>query len=128
MVSKNLIWLKDYPQSLKKFSESLRRYSNKTNDNPSVIADDFRKALEIFFQEFFGKSKSLENMKKDYGDYLKIKGMPTELANDFVLLLNCYTTYNNNYAKHHDRTSEKALEYIMYQTGNIIRLIIQLNN
>ena len=32
----------------------------------------------------------------------------------------------NNYAKHHDKTSINVLEYIMYQTGNIIRLLITL--
>ena len=33
----------------------------------------------------------------------------------------------NNYAKHHNKTSKNVLEYIMYQTGNIIRLLITLN-
>ena len=32
----------------------------------------------------------------------------------------------NNYAKHHNKTSRNVLEYIMYQTGNIIRLLITL--
>jgi hypothetical protein len=32
----------------------------------------------------------------------------------------------NSYAKHHDKAGENALEYIMYETGNIIRLLINL--
>lgn len=32
----------------------------------------------------------------------------------------------NGYAKHHDKTELNVLEYLMYQTGNIIRLLITL--
>ena len=70
--------------------------------------------------------KSLENMISDYGSYLKNKGIPKEISNNFEKLLNQYTDFMNNYAKHHDKTSVNVLEYIMYQTGNIIRLLITL--
>ena len=65
-------------------------------------------------------------MKSEYGDYLKEKGVPSELSNNFEKLLDLYTKYINNYAKHHDKTSKNVLEYIMYQTGNLIRLLITL--
>ena len=32
----------------------------------------------------------------------------------------------NNYSKHQDKTSSLVLEYIMYQTGNIMRLLMTL--
>ena len=32
----------------------------------------------------------------------------------------------NGYAKHHDKTELNVLEYLMYQTGNIISLLITL--
>lgn len=41
-------------------------------------------------------------------------------------LLQAYTSFMNNYAKHRDATSNRLLEYLMYQTGNIIRLLITL--
>ncbi len=128
LVSELLVWVQQYPKTHKKYCESLRRYSRKEFENISDVADDFRKVLETFFQEFFNQNKSLENMKKDYGGFLKTKGVPSEMSNDFVTILNCYTNFMNDYAKHHDATSEKVLEYIMYQTGNIIRLLISLNN
>lgn len=99
-------------------------YSNKSEYNISNIADEFRKALESFFQEFFNSKKSLENYKSEYGKYLKDHGVPKEISNNFYIILNLYNTFINNYAKHHDRTSKNVLEYIMYQTGNIIRLLI----
>lgn len=126
LVSEPLTWLQDYPKSKKAFIKALKDYSDKQEDNISNIADEFRKALETFFQEFFDSEKSLENYKSEYGSYLKDKGVPKEIANDFNTILNSYTTFINNYAKHHDKTSENVLEYIMYQTGNIIRLLITL--
>lgn len=124
LVTDVLGWLKEYPISRKKFIDALVEYSNKSEYNISNIADEFRKALESFFQEFFNSKKSLENYKSEYGKYLKDHGVPKEISNNFYIILNLYNTFINNYAKHHDRTSKNVLEYIMYQTGNIIRLLI----
>ena len=128
LVSQPLEWLKGYPLAHKAFAKALKDYSSATEDNASEVADSLRKALETFFQEFFKGNKSLENYKSEYGDYLKSQGVPTELANDFTKLLGTFTDYNNNYAKHHDKASLNVLEYILYQTGNIIRLLITLKN
>ena len=128
LVSDNLRWLSGYPNSEKAWIKALKAYADKSGDNASDVADLFRKALETFFQEFFGGGKVLENYKNQYGIYLKGEGIPTEIANNFETNLQQYTNYMNNYAKHRDATSNKALEYIMYQTGNIIRLLITLKD
>lgn len=125
LVSQQLIWLNDYPKTYKRFSNVLRKYSEKL-DSASNIADDFRKVLETFFQEFFNQKKSLENMKSEYGKYMKTNGVPAEISNNMETLLVAYTNYNNSYAKHHDRTEENVLEFLMYQTGIIIRFLITL--
>ena len=127
LVSEPLEWLKAYPQTRKEWIDALKDYSNLDSNNASDVADKFRKALERFFQEFFNTTKTLENLKSEYGNYMKSKGVPPEISNNLETLQQCYTNFMNNYAKHHDKTSEKLLEYIMYQTGNIIRLIITLN-
>lgn len=126
LVSENLEWLKEYPKSRIAFIKALKDYADQNEQNASDIADKFRKVLENFFQEFFGSEKSLENYKSEYGAYLKKHGVPAEISNNFESILQAYTNYINNYAKHHDRTSLNVLEYIMYQTGNIIRLLITL--
>lgn len=59
---------------------------------------------------------------------MKKKGVPVELSNNFETLLQSYTNFINEYAKHQDKTSKDILEYIMYQTGNLIRLIITLKS
>lgn len=126
LVSQPLEWLNEYPQAKKEWVEALRAYSDATDESASDVADKFRKTLERFFQEFFTKTQSLENLKSEYGKYLKTNGVPAELSNNFETLLQAYTNYMNEYAKHHDKTSKKVLEYIMYQTGNIIRLLVTL--
>ena len=128
LISDTLQWLNNYPATQKAFTKALRGYSESKIDNASEVADNFRKALETFFQEFFKGNKTLENYKSEYGTYLKSKGIPAEISNNFETLLDSYTKFNNNYAKHHDKTTLNVLEYIMYQTGNIIRLLITLNS
>lgn len=126
LVSQPLEWLKGYPLAHRAFIKALKDYSSATEETASEVADSLRKALETFFQEFFNNSKSLENYKSEYGDYLKSHGIPAEIANDFNKLLDSFTNYNNNYAKHHDKSSINVLEYLLYQTGNIIRFLITL--
>ena len=128
LVSDVLIWLKEYPLSHKAFVKALKEYSKLTDDNISTVADLFRKALETFFKEFFDSSKSLENLKSEYGNYMKSKDIPNELRSNFETLLQSYTSFNNGYAKHNDKSSKDALEYIMYQTGSLIRFIITLKD
>ena len=126
LVSQPLEWLTGYPSARIAWVKGLKEYASATNENASDVADKFRKALEAFFQEFFTGNKSLENFKSDYGSYLKSQGIPKEISGNFETLLQSYTQFMNNYAKHRDATSDKVLEYIMYQTGNIIRLLITL--
>ena len=126
LVSEVIDWLNKYPQAERAWSKALRSYSDSNVQDASDVADKFRKSIEAFFQEFFGGSKSLENYKTEYGDYLKQHGVPKQIAGNFETLLQAYTNYINNYAKHRDATSDKVLEYLMYQTGNIMRLLITL--
>lgn len=127
LISQPLHWLTSYPSTLKACIKALKGYADADSDNASEVADKFRKALEAFFQEFFGGNKSLENYKTDYGSFLKDHGVPKEISGNLETLLQAYTNYINNFAKHRDATSDKLLEYLMYQTGNIIRLLCTLS-
>ena len=126
LVTEPLQWLTEYPKTRTAWIKALKAYADATDENASDCADLFRKALEQFFREFFGSKKSLENYKSEYGNLMKNHGIPAELCNSFERVLNQYTTYMNNYAKHGNGTSKIALEYIMYQTGSLIRFLITL--
>ena len=105
LVSAPLDWLKNYPKAETAWSKALRNYSVVTEDTASDVADLLRKALEAFFQEALGGSKSLENYKSEYGTFLKAHNVPAEIANNFITLLDAFTNYNNSFAKHHDKAS-----------------------
>lgn len=124
LVSQPLEWLNDYPKAQIAFIKALREYASASSYNASDVADKLRKALEIFFQEFFEVDKSLENCKALYGRFLKERDVPPEISSNFETLLQAYTNFMNAHAKHHDRTNIHVLEYLLYQTGNIIRLLI----
>lgn len=126
LVSQPLSWLSEYPGAHRAYIKALKEYSEATPENASDVADKFRKVLETFFQEFFACDKTLENCKGLYGEYLKNQNVPSEIRSNFETLLQAYTNFMNGYAKHHDKTALNVLEYIMYQTGNIIRLLITL--
>lgn len=126
LVSQPLAWLCDYPTTRTVYIRALKEYAEATSENASDIADKFRKTLETFMQEFFGCEKTLENCKAEYGTYLKKQGVPKEIASNLESVLQAYSNFMNAYAKHHDRTGVNVLEYIMYQTGNIIRLLTTL--
>lgn len=127
LVSEPLLWLKDYPNARKAWIDALKVYSKHADNNASDVADKFRKSLERFFQEFFKSEKSLENLKSEYGNYLSSKGVPAEIKNVFEKLLDLYAKYMNDNAKHHDKVGKNVLEFIMYQTGNIMRLMITIS-
>lgn len=82
LVSQPLDWLSSYPKAHEAFIKALKDYAEAATDTASEVADKFRKALEAFFQEFFGGNKSLENYKTDYGNYLKAHGIPKEISSN----------------------------------------------
>lgn len=126
LVSQPLSWLSAYPKAYTAYVKALKEYSEATPDNASNIADKFRKTLETFLREFFGNNAPLEKNKVEYGRYLKSRGVPAEITGNMETLLQAYANFMNAYAKHQDATSLNVLEYLMYQTGNIIRLLITL--
>ena len=129
LVSEPLEWLSGYPDSRRAFVKALELYADSTDGNASNVADEFRKALERFFQEFFGqKDITLEKAVRNgvYGNFLKENSVPAEIGNDLHSVMNAYKNFMNNYAKHQDKAKKNVVEYIMYQTGTIIRLLITL--
>ena len=70
----------------------------------------------------------MENNKSTYGKYLKERGVPTQISNNFESLLKLYTSFNNEYAKHNQNTQKNVVESIMYLTGIIMRLLITLKD
>ena len=122
LVSEPLIWLEAYPKAHATFCRALKQYSD--GEHTRDVADNLRKALEEFLQEYLGNDKNLEKNKNEVCKCLGEKGVDAEFCSMIHSLLNTYKTINDKYAKHHDALDEKLLEFILYQTGVFIRMLI----
>lgn len=124
LVSEPLQWLSNYPKTQNTFCRALKQYSN--GEHTRDVADNFRKALEEFLQEYLGNTKNLERNKNEICKHLGSKGVDAEFIGMMQPLLNTYKNINDKYVKHNDAVDEKLLEFIMYQTGVFIRMIISV--
>ena len=122
LVSEPLEWLSKYPSAHKTFVTALKQYNEGTYIRDT--ADNFRKALEEFLKEFFQNTKNLDNNIKEVGKFLKEKGAENEITSILSGLFNAYNMLNNKIAKHNDKVDARFLEFLMYQTGLFIRMLI----
>lgn len=124
LVSEPLRWLESYPKAHSTFCRALKQYAD--GEHTRDVADNLRKALEEFLQEYLENNKNLETNKNEVCKFLGEKGVDAEFCSMLHSLLNTYKTINDKYAKHHDALDKKLLEFIMYQTGVFIRMLISV--
>lgn len=122
LVSEPLVWLKSYPNAHKTFIIALKQYSD--GEYIRDTADNLRKALEAFLQEFLGNSKNLETNKSEICKYLGTQKVDSGIAGLFHPLINAYKSVNDSLVKHNDAIDKKLLEFLLYQTGLLIRMVI----
>lgn len=126
LISEPLEWLKDYPLAHKTYVTALKQYSEGIYIRD--VADNLRKALEAFLQEFLGNAKNLETNKNEICKYLGSQGVDAGISGLFQPLINAYKNINDRMAKHNDAVDEKLLEFLLYQTGVLIRMVISVKN
>ncbi|MCR4953190.1 MAG: hypothetical protein K6A43_03865, partial [Treponema sp.] len=126
LVSEPLEWLKDYPQTQKTYVIALKQYSDGIYIRD--VADNLRKTLESFFQEFLGNKKNLANNINEVFKFLGAHNAEPELSGSIKDLLSKYDTLNNKIAKHNDKVDARYLEFLLYQTGIFIRMLITVKN
>lgn len=124
LISEPLEWLNSYPNTYPLYVKTLKDYAD--DETPRDIADNLRKTLEMFLQEFFNNQKNLDKNISEAGKYLDEKNVDKDLKALFTTLLSNYNQANNSIAKHHDRIHKNMLEFVLYQTGTFIRTLIQL--
>lgn len=122
LVSEPLEWLSDYPKAHKTFVIALKQYSEGIYIRD--VADNLRKALEAFLQEFLENDKNLENNKTEICRYLGGQGVDPGISGLFQPLINAYKNINDRIAKHNDAVDAKLLEFLLYQTGLLIRMVL----
>lgn len=122
LVSEPLDWLNEYPNARKTFTIALQQYSN--GQYIRDVADNLRKAFEEFLKEFFDNNNDLNKNKKEVETYLKEQNAAPQLITMLVSLISHYYLLNNEVAKHNDKLDARYLEFLVYQTGVFIRMLI----
>lgn len=126
LISEPLDWLKDYPLAHKTYIIALKQYADGIYIRD--VADNLRKTLEAFLQEFLKNTKNLETNKNEICRYLGEQGVDGGIAGLFQPLVNAYKNINDKIAKHNDAVDAKLLEFLLYQTGILIRMVLSVKH
>jgi len=126
VVNDVLDWLISYPNVQKSFKSALEKYQDKIYQRNLI--DDLRLSLELLLKQILNNEARLEKQKIFLGEYLKQKNVPKELNNMYWKLIDYYTKYQNNYAKHDDKVDSSEIEFIIYLTGIFIRFLMTLED
>jgi len=124
LVNDILNWLIDYPRARKNLISALEKYDAK---NIKECLNLLYSSLEDFLQEFFENKKNLENQKQVIGDFLKEKRGIPEMQNLIIKMYDYYALGMNEITRHGDKAIYEDIEYMLYQTGALIRILIQLD-
>lgn len=116
-----LEWLKQFPTAQKPYIAALRQYYD--NNEPRDIADNLRKSLEGFLQDYLTNKKNFDNNINEIGLSLKDAGVNEEIRNMVTTLSRYYNNLNNKTAKHHDKVEKTDVEFLLYQTGVFMRYL-----
>ena len=79
-------------------------------------------------QEFLGNTKNLETNKIEICRFLGEKGVDAGISGLFHPLINAYKNINDRIAKHNDAVDEKLLEFLLYQTGVLLRMVLSVKD
>lgn len=124
VVNNVLDWLMQYPKVCKNFKSALGKYQNKIDERNLI--DDLRLAFELLLKKILKNKKPLEKQRASLGQYLEGEKVPKVIRNMFTTLVNYYSDYQNQYAKHNDKVDESEIEFIIYLTGTFIRHLMVL--
>jgi len=124
VVNDVLDWLAKFPKSYKSFESALKKYQEKKYVRNLI--DDLRVSMELLLKKILHNSKNLENQISELGNYLRGGDVPKEIGNMYTKLVDYYSKYQNEYAKHDDKVKESEIEFIIYLTGTFMRFLMIL--
>jgi hypothetical protein len=120
--------LEEYPDIAKHFENALQIYQRGEESQYRNLLDNLRFSLEQLLKKILGNEKSFENQSKTLKEWIKNKGLHSQIANLYNhLVFNIYSEYMNDAVKHNEKYSLDEIEFMIYLTGNFMRLLIQLS-
>lgn len=132
-VNDPLDWLVRHKQVANTFEDALVAFAKNDPNEYRDVINNLRLALEGLLKRVLGNRKSLENQKEPLGKWLNQKGLHVELRGMVQKTVGQLASYNNDWAKHEEanrppyKPSSTEVEFAIYQTGTLIRLLLQLN-
>lgn len=114
------------PRVAEKFEHVLRTYLGKNPKQARTLLDDLRFCLEQLVRDILKNRKSLENQKAQLGVWLEGKGVHTQIRNMYSTLINQFAAYQNDAIKHDEKWSFPEVEFMIYQTGIFMRMLLEL--
>lgn len=118
LVNKTLSFLND--KSNEHFEEALKFYQSK---KPVKSAESLRRSLEEFLryklENKTGLSENIKNLQRN----LKENNSPSETRNVIFTFFNHLDKHFNEHSKHGDNVNEPENEFLIYQTGLLMRYI-----
>ena len=122
LTKKNLIQLKDFPESGRLFQSALDKLNEGKHERNLI--DDLRLSLECLLKQKLNNDKSLENQIENIGTYLKESDTSKEISNMFIKLIDYYSKYQNSYVKHNDGVKSDEIDLLVNLTSTFINFII----
>jgi len=124
LVNDNLIWLENYPKVLEHFESALNQYHLGNLDN---CLHGLRKTLEIFIKAYLpSKRRDFKRLIEELTKHLKSKLVHKQIRKIYHDILMYYNEYQNDAEKHGDNYRPEDIEFIIYQTGSLIRFLITI--
>ncbi len=124
VVNEVLTWLEPVDEAHDRFAQALSLLGKKGSARD--VADNLRLSLELTMRHVLGNTKSLENQQSELGFFLKQKGVGVEVSNMYWKLVDLYSKFQNDRAKHGNKVQEQEVEFILYLTGTFIRFLVTL--
>lgn len=127
LVDQPLEWLDRYPVVAELFEESLRIILSREASRYKHAVDNLRKAVEELLKILFDNKKSIEKQKPALLTWLASHGVHKESVNMYADWLSRFALFQNDAVKHGSwNWTAEELEYVVYQTGVFIRLMLRL--
>ncbi|HEY5043878.1 MAG TPA: hypothetical protein VIK53_18045 [Verrucomicrobiae bacterium] len=122
-----LKWLDGYPKVAESFQKALALHLGGDSNSRRNLLDNLRFSLEQLLKMILKNEKSLENQKEILTGWLHEHGLQQQIINMYVaLLFGPYAIYQNEAVKHAAKFGADEIEFIIYQTGTFMRLLLQL--
>jgi len=123
LVSEVLSWLNEIPNARSSFEKALKLYSSK---HTRSCLDELRKALEFALRYVLNNRKGLENQTEHIKSLFTDNDVDVQIKNLFFQIFNFYIKYQNENVKHGNTCKFTDIEFILYQTGVMLRFLLQL--